>query len=74
MTMFPNLNSLLALPTLIAALTSLGLQEGAVLQGRSKNQGLSHDKGPQLKLLKHPPKPGNNIPLSFQQKAKTKGG
>ena len=34
------------------------LQAGVVVQGRSSNQGLSHDKGPQLKLLKHPPTPG----------------
>ena len=34
------------------------LQAGAVVQGRSSNQGLSHAKGPQSKLIKHSPKPG----------------
>ena len=28
------------------------------VQGNSSNQGLCHDQEPQLKLVKHPPKPG----------------
>jgi hypothetical protein len=59
MIIFPNLNSLLAIPTLIAALASSGLQAEVVVQDRSSIQGLYHDKGPQKKLFKHPPKPGS---------------
>jgi hypothetical protein len=58
MIILPNLNSLLSLPTLIAALESSGLQAGAVVQDKSSNQGLYFDKGPQYKLFKHSPKPG----------------
>jgi hypothetical protein len=60
MIIFPNLNSLLALPTLIATLASSACKEGGgevVVQDRSSNLGLYHDKGPQKKLFKHPPKP-----------------
>jgi hypothetical protein len=35
--MFPNLNSFLALPTLVTSLTSSGLQAGAIVQDRSSN-------------------------------------
>ena len=45
--MFPNLNSIFALPTLIATFASSGLQAGAVEQGRILKQGLYHDKRPQ---------------------------
>ena len=46
MIIFTNLNSLLAIPTFIAILASLGLQAGAVVQCRSSNKGLYHDNGP----------------------------
>ena len=48
--MFPNLNSLLALTTLIAALANLGWQAGAVVQGRSSNQGLYYIKRSKKKM------------------------
>ena len=46
-----NLNSLLALLTFIAIFTS---SELLVVQGRSQNQGLYHDKDQQSKLVKCP--------------------
>jgi hypothetical protein len=52
------LNSIFALPTLVVTLASLGLRAGAVVQSRSSNQELYHDKEPQQKFAKHPPKPG----------------
>jgi hypothetical protein len=44
MIMFLNLNFLHALPTLIFALGSLGLQVGAVVQDRISDVGLYKDK------------------------------
>ena len=63
--MFPNLNSLLALTTLIAALANLGWQAGAVVQGSSSNQGLYYIKRSQEKNGKHPPKPDLNSCLAL---------
>ncbi len=53
-----NLFSLLGLPTFIAALTTSGLQAGVVVQYRSSNQGLYHDKGHNKNFLNTLPKAG----------------
>jgi hypothetical protein len=60
---FTNLNYLHALPTLITALASLGLQAGEVVQDRSLNQGLFCDKGPQYNFSNTIPNQVNNIPF-----------
>jgi hypothetical protein len=63
MIILQNLNSLLALPTLIAALASSGLLAGAVVQDRSSNQGLYHYKGHNKNFSNTLPNQVNNIPL-----------
>ena len=57
--MFPNLNSFFALPTLIAALASSGLQARAVVQIRDFIMSKGHNKNLENTLSNQV----NNIPL-----------